>query len=292
MDLWLPGYEHRPVHGAGLSVTPGAAKVGSHTTETPRGSFDALERHWRNNWGAGLPHFLQEGARIVQFLPLNVGAYTAKNRPGGADINRSGPMIQIETISRAAQGWDDETYEAFGTWLADLKRNGLDFDIDTHPRFYGANEGIVLAREDSPIRLSAAEFEAFNGWLGHQHFPENDHWDPGGIDADRVVRIAHAHLGDQGDAPIIPTPPPTSEEDDDMLKAPRKSWRTEAGEWFALRPDGEFAYINGGETLKALQTPAEGQPAEILAPIEIKDRGVANTLAQFYNGRRLDPEPA
>lgn len=198
-DLWLPGYEHRPVRGAGLSVGPGAPKVGSHTTETGPGSFDALERHWRANWGSGLPHFLQEGGRIAQFLPLNVGGYTAMNLPGGADINRSGPLIQIETISRAADGWDDETYEAFGRWLADLKTAGHDFDIGQHPRFYGPNEGIVLATRSSPIRLSAAEFDAFNGWLGHQHLPENDHWDPGGIDGDRIERIARAHLTTEKD---------------------------------------------------------------------------------------------
>jgi hypothetical protein len=195
MDLWLPGYEHQPVYGAGLSAGPGAPKVGAHTTETGPGSLQPLINHWRVNWGSGLPHFIQEGSRIVQLLAINVGAYTAQNRAGGADINRSGPMVQSEVVSRSADGWDDETYETFGRWLADLKRAGHDFDVELHPRFYGANEGIVLARESSPIRFTAAQFDGFNGWLGHQHFPENDHWDPGRIDADRIVRIANRHLG-------------------------------------------------------------------------------------------------
>lgn len=194
-DLWLPGYEHQPIPGAGLNAGPGAPKVGTHTTETGRGSLQPLINHWRVNWGSGLPHFIQEARRIVQLLPINVGAYTAMNLPGGADINRSGPMVQIEVVSRSADGWDDDTYETFGRWLADLVRAGHNFDVELHPRFYGAGDGIVLAVVSSPIRFTAAQFDGFNGWLGHQHFPENDHWDPGRIDADRIVRIALRHLG-------------------------------------------------------------------------------------------------
>lgn len=280
MDLWLPNYEHRPVAGAGLSVGPGAPKVGAHTTETGPGSFDALERHWRNNWGSGLPHFLQEGGRIVQFLPLNVGAYTAKNRPGGADINRSGPLIQIETISRAADGWDDETYEAFGRWLADLRTAGVDFDIGQHPRFYGPNEGIVLAVESSPIRLTGEQFDRFNGWLGHQHLPENDHWDPGGIDGDRIEAIARAHLGG---TPTTPTPtPPESEEDDDMLKAPRPSWVAPNKGRFGLNPNGRLVHVAGPATSAALDQPNQGHPPELLAPVEVTDETL-DTLVAFYN---------
>lgn len=206
MKLLLPGYEHQIVQGAGLSVGPGAPKVGVHTTETKPGSIDPLIRHWRNNWGSGLPHFVQEGNRVVQLLPLNVGAYTAKNRPGGADINRSGPMVQIEVVSFSAEGWDDVTYETFGKWLADVQTAGHDFDIGSYPRFYGPNEGVVLAREDSPIRFTARQFDEFNGWLGHQHFPENDHWDPGGIDPIRIERIARYHLAGTQPIPDIPEP--------------------------------------------------------------------------------------
>jgi hypothetical protein len=273
VNLWLPGYEHRPVPGAGLSVGRGRPKVGSHTTETGPGSFDVLERHWRANWGAGLPHFLQEGARITQFLPLNVGAYTAKNRDGGADINRSGPMIQIETIAYAAQGWNDATYEAFGRWLADLQTAGVDFDINEHPRFYGPNEGIVLAREDSPIRLSAGEFEAFNGWLGHQHFPENDHWDPGGIDADRIVRIARAHL----DAPTDPVADP---EDDETM--PAAHFVLSDGSAYAS--DGVTAtWLRGGAVTALAWDPFPGEEKPAIGkprPLNAKDS--ADFLLTFF----------
>jgi hypothetical protein len=176
--------------------------------------------------------------------------------------------------------WTQATITRMGVAVAGFwARNG--FDVDKLA-------GRWLTREQARAHQA--------GLIEHGTAQPADRSDSWATRPDRAVlrqmltdAILTAHRGDTG---AIPAPiPPPSEEDDDMLKAPRKSWRTEAGEWFALRPDGEFAYINGGETLKALQTPAEGQPAEILAPIEIKDRGVANTLAQFYNGQRLDPEP-
>lgn len=212
MELWLPGYEHRPIGGAGLSAGPGRRKAILHTTETDYGTLDVLVNHWRRSWGAGLPHFVAEGARYVQLLPLDVGAYTLENAPGGADTNRSGPAIQVEIIGYSARGLNDVEYEALGKWLADLVKAGAGIDVTKHPRFYGANEGVVLASYSSPVRMSAAEYNNFNGFCGHQHTPENAHWDPGKLDADRVERIALAHL-----APVnVLAPAPAPLEDDDM----------------------------------------------------------------------------
>lgn len=205
--LLLPGYEHDLEAGAGLSVTPGNPHVVIHTTESPRGSFNSIRNLWRGsgNWGKGLPHFLADGARYVQLLPLNVGAYTLENRSGGADTNRSGPVIQVEICGYANDDFNDVEIDALAKWLADLVRAGIPLDLSQHPYFFGANEGIVLASYNAPQRLSGAAYEAFNGFLGHQHAPENAHWDPGRLDADRVERIARAYLGDES---------PDSEEDD------------------------------------------------------------------------------
>jgi hypothetical protein len=210
MDLWLPSYEHRPIGGAGLSAGPGRRKAILHTTETAYGSMDFLINHWRTNWGSGLPHFIAEGDRYVQLLPLNVGAYTLENAPGGADTNRSGPAIQVEIVGYSANGFNDVEYEALGRWLADLVKAGTGIDVRQHPRFYGANEGVVLASYSSPIRMSARQYDEFNGFCGHQHTPENAHWDPGKLDADRVERIALSHLAP---APVVAPAPTPAEED-------------------------------------------------------------------------------
>jgi len=198
----LPGYEHDLEQGAGLSVTAGNPHVVIHTTESPRGSYNAIRNLWRGsgNWNKGLPHFLADGSRYVQLLPLNVGAYTLENKAGGADTNRSGPVIQVEICGYANDDFNDQEYEALAKWLADLVKAGIPLDLSQHPRFYGANEGIVLARYDAPQRFSASAYENFNGFLGHQHCLENAHWDPGYLDADRVERLARAFLGETSES--------------------------------------------------------------------------------------------
>lgn len=50
----------------------------------------------------------------------------------------------------------------------------------------------MAATESSVNRMSDAAFQAFNGLTGHAFVPQNDHWDPGGMD---LVRIAgHAAM--------------------------------------------------------------------------------------------------
>lgn len=213
MDLLLPGYEHQIVPGAGLNVTAGNKKVILHTTETGQGAANALISHWNANWGAGLPHFIIDGARCVQLLPLNVGGYTLENANGGADTNRSGPAVQVEICGYAANDFDAATYETVGKWLADLLKAGFTFDLENTPRWYGANEGIVLASYSSPIRMTAQQYIDFNGWACHQHCPENAHWDCGRKDTDRIKAIAYKYLGS-----TAPTPP-ASGDDLDMNEA-------------------------------------------------------------------------
>ncbi|MFJ4551106.1 LysM peptidoglycan-binding domain-containing protein [Streptomyces sp. NPDC088817] len=62
-------------------------------------------------------------------------------------------------------------------WLAygkDSRRPGVT------PASYGAN----------PARMSFSQWNAFKGWCGHQHVPENDHGDPGSMDFACVIQLA------------------------------------------------------------------------------------------------------
>jgi hypothetical protein len=187
---WLDGYEHQPVIGAGLPVGPGRDKIVLHTTETAAPSLQTLVASWRRNWGAGLPHFIAEGGRYVQLLPLTVNAYTMENHAGGADVNKAGHVIQVEIVGYARNELTDQEYGALGRWVGDLINAGLAIDLDGCPHFYGANDGIVLASYTSPIRLGARAWTEASGILGHQHAPENAHWDPGHVDIERVCRLA------------------------------------------------------------------------------------------------------
>jgi hypothetical protein len=50
-------------------------------------------------------------------------------------------------------------------------------------------QGPEASGVSSPARMSDAEWDAFDGWCGHQHVPGNSHWDPGKLDVDAVTRI-------------------------------------------------------------------------------------------------------
>lgn len=195
---FLPGYEQDIERGAGLAVGAGGDKVVIHTTESARGSFAGIRNLWRggpSQWNKGLPQFLADGTRVVQLLPLSTNAYTLENKAGGADTNRAGHVIQVEWCRYSNDPWAEDEMAALGKWLADLKLAGLNFDINNYPRFYGSGEGIVLASYNAPQRMSADGWTNFNGWCGHQHAPENAHWDPGFLDAGRVANLANQIVG-------------------------------------------------------------------------------------------------
>lgn len=44
--------------------------------------------------------------------------------------------------------------------------------------------------EKASQRLAGAQWEAYSGWLGHQHAPENDHGDPGDIPVAEILAAA------------------------------------------------------------------------------------------------------
>lgn len=212
---WLPGYEHDHELGAGHNPLPGRRKVIVHTTETGPGSFAAVRNMWRggpDNWAKGLPHFLAEGDRYVQLLPLTTCAYTSRGGPDAC--NKAGTPIQVEVVHRAVEPFAPVEYEAMGRWVADLMRAGIDLNLDECPRFYGDHEGVTLAVESSPVRQiitrDFGSFAEFNGICGHQHLRGNDHWDPGHLDVERVCHIARQHMGafppEHGDEIDMATP--------------------------------------------------------------------------------------
>jgi hypothetical protein len=207
MADYLEGYEQDIEPGAGHNPVAGNRKVILHTTETGPGSFTSVRNMWRGptNWAKGLPHFLMEGKRIAQLLPLSTCAYTSQN--GGINANKAGCPIQIEIVHRAGNPFSNEEYDVLGKWFADLIKAGVYLDLDHCPQFYGTNDGIYpyLATYESPVRdiinNQFGGYTNFNGIAGHQHLEGNDHWDPGPFDIHRACDIARSHLGDDGEVP-------------------------------------------------------------------------------------------
>lgn len=81
-----------------------------------------------------------------------------------------------------------------------------------YPSSYGANG----------VRLTAAQWTRYYGWLGHQHVPENTHGDPGDLDFARVLEHAKGTASnsssEESDMPIS---------DADAKKIARAVWETD-----------------------------------------------------------------
>jgi hypothetical protein len=52
--------------------------------------------------------------------------------------------------------------------------------------------------------MTFSQWQAFKGWCGHQHVPENDHGDPGSMDFPRVIVLAKGATSPEEDD--MPTP--------------------------------------------------------------------------------------
>lgn len=128
------------------------------------------------------------------------------NKSGGVETNTAN-VVQIELVgtcdpahktswSGSKAGVDYIYWPAAPDWaLAELAKfvywSFVNHKIKmqstvvwkAYPGSYGTSNG---------VRLSNSAWNAYYGWLGHQHIPENDHGDPGNINFARVLELAKA----------------------------------------------------------------------------------------------------
>lgn len=149
-----------------------------HTTETTDYTYSPLSYYGHLN----PPHFTvvnkTSGVKIHQHFSMNGGARALRNKTGGVQTNSAG-AIQIEIAWRSANiaNLPDEMKAALNTlidWISNVK--GI---TKTSPPFFDDTDGYGTG---APSRMSFAQWRTFNAWCGHQHVPENVHWDPGQID--------------------------------------------------------------------------------------------------------------
>jgi peptidoglycan hydrolase-like protein with peptidoglycan-binding domain len=170
-----------------------------HTTETDGGALAMAKSHpyppqlWAD----------PETKEKYQCISLDRAGYALARRTS-VQTNRAG-AVQIEIIGRAAttQDWPTEWLD----WLADevigpvCKVAGINHNH--FKDFKGAGEGIVLATASSPIRMSEAEWMAWDGICAHQNVPTNDHWDVGNLNIQYIV----ARINKGAQTPVKPKPP-------------------------------------------------------------------------------------
>ena len=74
-------------------------------------------------------------------------------------------------------------WEALEPWMRWVEiQTGIE---PTCPNFGGVHEYGL----NNPLEFSNKQWKKFNGWCGHQHVPENKHWDPGSISVSNLMRL-------------------------------------------------------------------------------------------------------
>ena len=188
-----PEAQWRPLPGAG-TYTGGPKRLVLHTTEG--WSIESAEAAYRAKDIA--PHFTVDFAarRWVQHIDTASSSSAMRNEPGGVQTNRDG-AIQIEIVGFAAHTQDmaDDDLRWLGRIVLTVcSREGI--DPRRHPAFVGTEAG-TIATTTAPQRMTDAAWDAFDGVCGHQHVPENHHWDPGRFPYDRMLALAEG--ADPGD---------------------------------------------------------------------------------------------
>lgn len=170
---WMPNVERDPQESIG-PMTVGNWRGLLHTTEGT--DFDVMDRVLKSK--RACPHFLVgKDGRIRQYMPVNEGARALANLPGGVETNRA-RCVQIEVCGFAREP----------NWPAAQKDA-----VRRIVRFCELAVGIprvsTVVFRDRVGHLSPEAWLSYRGWLGHQHCPENDHFDPGPIDIHELLRL-------------------------------------------------------------------------------------------------------
>jgi hypothetical protein len=187
---WLDGFDTSWTRTGGSYVTTPEQtpwRLVLHTTEgrTVAGAIAAY-----GNSGA-YPHFtVRYGTRErFQHVPLSRSATAVANLSGGVETNRW-RTVQVEIVGFAGEShfWSDEELEWLGREVLRPIREQVPFEL-TAPAFVGTESG-TIATTTAAQRMTAAAWRAFNGVCGHQHVPENHHWDPGRLNITTILNAA------------------------------------------------------------------------------------------------------
>jgi hypothetical protein len=197
-DMWLPGVERITGNTGGTMTGDGSRKLLLHSTEgsSIAGAVGAYRTN--NSW----PTLTVDcpARAIVQHLPFDAAARALRNKAGGVQTNREGTiLVQIELVGFAGTplsiGNPDDLVWLGRQVVAPICRATGVPPVSTvrwaaYPGSYGTG---------ASQRLSAVAWDAYNGVLGHQHAPENDHGDPGALNVGAILAAARLELNQEND---------------------------------------------------------------------------------------------
>jgi hypothetical protein len=186
--------------GSDMEVNCGVA----HTTEgrTVPSYADASGRRGANApTVTGLPDCAARRIRWHQHYDVDESARVGTCDPKARDAwVRAGHRQNVDFIFwPEAPEWALAEVAWLVRWLHE--QHGVPLTCVRDWLAYGADArrpGVVPASYGaSPARMSFAEWQAFKGWCGHQHVPENDHGDPGSMDFARVIQLAKGEVKEE-----------------------------------------------------------------------------------------------
>lgn len=153
-----------------------------------------------------VPDIANKKLKWYQHFDFDRSSRALLDRSGGVSTNR-GNAVQIELVGTcdpkyktswgtrkagvsyifwpAAPDWALQELAKFVHWAYKNHNVKLQSTVTwkAYPGSYGLSNG---------VRLSGSGWNAYYGWLGHQHVPENDHGDPGNMNFARVLDYAKA----------------------------------------------------------------------------------------------------
>lgn len=175
-----------PYSDAGALNTSVPARIVWHTTE---GSS-------LPSYSGSAPHFTlnPKTGQLWQHIPIDRCAKALVNSAGGVETNRA-HAIQVELIGFAkdTDNWTASTYREIADLARWIERNAS----------VARRCGVRFVGNGQTNHMTNAQWLAYKGHCGHQHVPENFHWDPGLFRIDLVLEIdddpsRHLNPGDSG----------------------------------------------------------------------------------------------
>lgn len=136
-----------------------------------------------------------ENRRVYQLVPLGRSSATLRNAPGEPETNRANAIqVEMSGFAEDMHLLSDRDLQWIGEFFLAPIMAAVPELSSNYVENFGEDAGFVLARSSAKQRFSPVEWLQFGGHCGHQHVPENDHWDPGGFDIGSVVKHAQAKL--------------------------------------------------------------------------------------------------
>lgn len=213
-----------PVSGVGTAPFEGSENPKGliHTTEgftidSAMGSYRANGFAPHETIGPDNPDRPTKAVRW-QHLPFTGRSTTLADDSGGVRTNRLW-VYQVEIVGTCDDSWKTRYGGRYAQWHVDnwpeWYREAIADLMTDWERWFGIPRRSTVTWKRYPasygerngVRLSGSAFTAYEGWLGHQHAPENSHGDPFGPG---VVTDLFRRMGGGTTEPIqeddLPTP--------------------------------------------------------------------------------------